>query len=121
MFRAHRIVNVSLTRCSTRTVLPAFARCLDALPNVHTLQIFRAHSQMTTALKEVFEGRSYPHIQTAVLPTLAHNVLRCCPAARTVICNAGDGSQLVTALAKGRKKVERLEGFDTNINLMKRE
>ena len=104
-------VNVVLIRCSAKTVLPAFARCIEMLPNLHTLQILRAHSQLTTPLKKVFEGRSFPSIQTVILPTHAHEILCCCKDARVVVCNHGDGSQLLTAMAKGNKKVERLEGF----------
>jgi hypothetical protein len=101
-------------------VLPAFARCLDILPNLHTLQILRAHTQMTSHLKQAFEGRSFPSIRTVILPTHAHEVMRCCKEATTVICNYGDGSQIATAIAKGNKKVERLEGFSPDENLMKR-
>jgi hypothetical protein len=75
---------------------------------------------MTTHLKKSFEGRSFPSIQTVILPTHAHEVMRCCKEARTIICNYGDGSQLVTAIAKGSKKVERLEGFMPDENMMKR-
>ena len=113
------MVNVVLTRCSTKTVLPAFARCLDILPNLHTLQILHAHNQMTTHLKKVFEGRSFPSIQTVILPTHAHEIMRCCKQAQTVVCNDGYGSQLVTAIGTGDKKVERLEGFTPDEDLMK--
>jgi hypothetical protein len=75
---------------------------------------------MTTHLKNAFEGRSFPSIQTVILPTHAHEIMRCCKKATTVICNYGDGSQIVTAIAKGNKKVERLEGFSPDENLMKR-
>ena len=113
-------VNVVLTRCSAKTVLLAFARCIEILPNLHTLQILRAHTQMTTHLKKVFEGRSFPSIRTVVLPTHAHEILRCCKNARVVICNHGDGSQLLTAMAQGNKKVEKLEGFMPDDNQAKR-
>jgi len=115
-----RVVNVVLTRCSAKTVLPAFARCLDILPSLDTLQILRAHTQMTTHLKKHFEGRSFPSIQTVILPTHAHEIMRCCKQAKTVVCNYGDGSQLVTAIGIGGKKVERLEGFTPDEHLMKR-
>ena len=80
----------------------------------------RAHTQMTTHLKTAFKGRSFPTIQTVILPTHAHEIMRCCKEARTVVCNYGDGSQIVTAIAKGSKKVERLEGFAPDENMMKR-
>lgn len=99
-------VTVSLTRCSTNTVLPAFATCLKALPNLHTLRIMHAHSQMTTALKNAFENVSLPQIRTIILPTCAHNVLRACPNIVELICNEGDGSQLISAMAKASPNVE---------------
>ncbi|EKM50287.1 uncharacterized protein PHACADRAFT_178866 [Phanerochaete carnosa HHB-10118-sp] len=99
-------VTVSLTRCSTGTVLPAFAACLKALPNLHTLQIMHAHSQMTTALKDAFEYVSLPQIRTLILPTCAHNILRACPNIVDLTCNEGDGSQLISAMAKASPNVE---------------
>ncbi|GLB42809.1 hypothetical protein LshimejAT787_1202580 [Lyophyllum shimeji] len=113
-------VSVALTRCNSASVLGAFARCLHALPNLHTLQILRAHTQMTTHLKNAFEGHKFPAIRTVVLPSHAHNVLRCCPEARTVVCNCDDGSKLVSAIAKECKKVQRLEGFSIDEKMMKR-
>lgn len=115
-----RIVNVVLTRCASDEVLPSFARCLEALPNAHTLQVLRAHTQMTTHLKNAFEGRSFPAIQTVILPSHAHNILRCCKEARVVICNFGDGSKLISAIAKECKNVERLEGISPDMNMLKR-
>ncbi|KAF5370514.1 hypothetical protein D9615_010330 [Tricholomella constricta] len=113
-------VSVVLTRCSAVTVLGAFVRCLHALPNLHTLQVLRAHTKMTTHLKNAFEGHKFPAVQTICLPDHAHNVLRSCPEVVNVICNNGDGSKLVSAIAKECKKVERLEGFRPDDKLMKR-
>ena len=70
-----------------------------------------AHSQMTTALKNAFEGKHYPQIRTIILPSCAHNVLRACPGVVEVICSDHDGSKLLTAIAKECRNVEVLEGF----------
>lgn len=75
---------------------------------------------MTTILKDHFEGHTFPTIRTAVMPSHAHNILRCCPEVKTVICNYGDGSQLVSAIAKHCKKVETIEGFIIDEKMMKR-
>lgn len=101
-----RTVTVSLTRCSTLTVLPAFAACLRALPNLHTLRIMHAHSQMTSALKSAFESVELPQIRTIILPTCAHNILRSCPNIVDLTCNEDDGSQLISAMAKSSQNVE---------------
>jgi hypothetical protein len=116
----NRIVSVVLTRYSTGTILPAFRRCLSALPNVHTIHVNHVHSQMTTALKTAFEGLQLPSVRTVILPTYAHELLRCCPDVRRVTCTSGDGSRLVTAIAKACKRVEVLEQFWTDAGLMKR-
>ncbi|KAF8646023.1 hypothetical protein AX16_007448 [Volvariella volvacea WC 439] len=120
-FAAHvQLVNVTITRCSTSTVLPAFVRCLESLPNVHTLQIVHAHTQMTSHFKDHFEGHILSTIRTVVLPSHAHNVLRCCPEARKVVCNYDDGSKLVSAIAKECRKVEEMAGFKPDQKMMKR-
>lgn len=106
-----RTVTVSLTRCSTATVLPAFAACLTALPNLHTLRIMHAHSQMTTALKNAFENITLPQIRTIILPSCAHNILRSCPNIQDLTCNEEDGSKLISAMAKSSRNVEVIDGI----------
>ncbi|KAJ7735646.1 hypothetical protein DFH07DRAFT_779936 [Mycena maculata] len=106
-----RTVNVVLTRYSSAEVLPPFARCLSQMPNLHSLQIIHAHTKMTTHLKNGFAGCSIPSVRKIILPSWAHEVLRCCPEVTHVICTGGDSSNLVSAIAKSCKKVEIIEGF----------
>lgn len=95
-------------------VLPAFATCLKALPNLHTLQVIHAHSQMTTPLKKAFEKVSLPQIKTLILPSCAHNILRSCPNVTDLTCNAEDGKKLVTALTQASiRNVEVIQGIFT--------
>ncbi|KAF9444616.1 hypothetical protein P691DRAFT_807122 [Macrolepiota fuliginosa MF-IS2] len=115
-----RTVNVSLTRCSPGTVLPAFVGCLEILPNLQTLQILRAHTQMTTMLKSHFENHTFPAVRTIIVPDHGHEILRCCTEVRKVVCNDGNGSKLVTAIAKCCPKVEVVEGIDADKNILKR-
>ncbi|KAG8728610.1 hypothetical protein FRC11_010619, partial [Ceratobasidium sp. 423] len=90
-------------------VLPPFVKLLGALPNVHTLKIPRAHPAITKVLKKAFKDNVFPSIQKIILPTCAHEILRCCPEVREVTCNEGDGGRLVSALAhNGFKKLEAL-------------
>ncbi|EDR09179.1 uncharacterized protein LACBIDRAFT_296541 [Laccaria bicolor S238N-H82] len=107
-------------RLSTAKVLPAFVSCLRALPNLHTLSIIFDHIEMTSSLKSAFEGRTFPSVRTAVVPNDAHSVLRSCPEVRRVICNLGDGSTLVSAMAKECREVEVIEGFQPDEKMMKR-
>ncbi|KAG6833306.1 hypothetical protein H0H87_008938 [Tephrocybe sp. NHM501043] len=113
-------VSVALSRYQHVAVLSSFVQCLLALPNLHTIQILRAHTEMTTHLKNAFEGHTIRQVQTIVLPDHAHNVLRSCPEVRSVMCNYGDGGKLVSAIQKVCKKVERLDGFKPDDKLMKR-
>ncbi|KIJ30065.1 hypothetical protein M422DRAFT_71076 [Sphaerobolus stellatus SS14] len=115
-----RTIRVVLTRCSTATVLPAFVKCLFSLPNLHTLYILHAHSQMTTALKDAFEGHSFPSIKKIILPSCAHNILRCCPEVIFVRCMEESGSKLIGAVMKNCKKVEVLERIQPDANMIKR-
>lgn len=115
-------MTVSLTRFRTDDVLPAFAKCLAKLPNLHTIQIVHAHSQMTTALKNAFEGRSFPGVRTMILPACAHEILRCCPLVEDVTCNESDGSKIVTALCAAKaSKLTSLRGVSLTDNSVKRE
>ncbi|KAJ7210544.1 hypothetical protein GGX14DRAFT_520560 [Mycena pura] len=117
-----KTVNVVLTRYSAAEVLPPFARCLTQMPNLHTLQITHAHRAMTTHLKDNFAGISLPSIRKIILPSWAHEVLRCCPEVRHVVCSDGqkDESKLVSAIAKCCKKVEIIEWFWLQDNSVKR-
>ncbi|KAJ3554440.1 hypothetical protein NP233_g12424 [Leucocoprinus birnbaumii] len=115
-----RIVNFSLTRCSVNTVLPALIQCLENLPNLEILQILRAHSLMSPMLKSHFEGHTFPQVRTVVIPEHGHEVMRCCPNARKVICNYGDGSKIITGMTKFLKNVEVVEGILADKNFLKR-
>ncbi|KIJ30057.1 hypothetical protein M422DRAFT_267854 [Sphaerobolus stellatus SS14] len=115
-----RSCRVVLTRCATNIALPAFAKCLASLPNLHTLDILHAHSQMTTHLKEGFKRGNFPAIKKIILPSCAHNVLRCCPEVTSVTCIEENGSKLIGAIASSCPKVEVLERFSPDINMAKR-
>ncbi|KAG8742198.1 hypothetical protein FRC10_001894 [Ceratobasidium sp. 414] len=76
---------------------------------------------MTAALKEAFKGSSFPGIRTVIMPTCAHEVLRCCPEARDVTCNSDDGQKLVSALiAAGCNKLEVLKYVALGPTILKR-
>jgi hypothetical protein len=120
--RPDSIVTVSLTRYQTGTILPAFAECLAALPNLHTIQVVHAHSQMTTPLKNAFKGKSFPSVRTVIIPSCAHEILRCCPAVEDLTCNEGDGSTLIGALVAAKcNNLRTLRGIPMNSAKAKRE
>jgi hypothetical protein len=116
-----RIVTVSLTRYQTSTILPAFANCLAVLPNLHTIQVVHAHSQMTTAIKTAFEGHTFPSVRTIIVPSCAHEILRRCPGVEDLTCNEDDGSKLIGALASAKcGNLKTLRGISPNKTQAKR-
>lgn len=117
-----RVMTVCLTRCNDKVVLPLFASCLAMLPNLHTLQIMHAHSQMMTPIKVAFENKRLPQIRTIILPDCAHHLLRSCPEVRDVSCNEDGGSRLLGAIQKACRNVEVVHGFYEDMsNLSKSE
>lgn len=79
-----------------------------------------ASAQITTPLKQAFEGRKFPQIRTVVLPDCTHNFLRACPEVTEVICNEQDGGKLVTAITAACKKVEIVQDITPKPPILKR-
>src|SRR5258706_319988 len=104
-------MTVSLTRYQFTKILPAFVNALEMLPNLHTLRICHAHSQMSTHLKGAFEGHVFPQIKTVALPSAAHNILRSCPNVKDVTNVEENGSKLAGAICKECPQVERMVNF----------
>ncbi|CAE6476607.1 unnamed protein product [Rhizoctonia solani] len=101
--------------------LSSFAQLLEMLPNVHTLEVLRTGSLIPQSLEACFRGKIFPSIQKVVLPTRAHEILRCCSKVRDVTCNEGDGGPLVSALVHtGRSNIEILRGVMVRPTFMKR-
>jgi hypothetical protein len=78
---------------------------------LHTLQIFYAVSQISTAIKNGFKGIVLPRIRTLIIPGHCQDILKCCPQVTKVWCNYGDGSKLVTVIAEYCKEVQEMRGF----------
>ena len=94
------------------TVIPKKLACLlSSLQNLHTLQIFHFASNMSTALKNGFQGVTLSGIRTLIIPEQCHAILKYCPHVTKVWCNRGDGSYLVTAIAKYCNEVQELRGI----------
>ncbi|KAH7345412.1 hypothetical protein B0J17DRAFT_608601 [Rhizoctonia solani] len=116
-----RTITVCFTRFETNRVLPLFVQLLKALPNVRTLEVPHAHGWMTSIFKRHFEGNIFPTIQKVVMPTCAHEILRCCPGIRDVTCNEGDGGTLVSAVVStGGSNLEAMSAIVTGPVHMKR-
>ena len=59
----HRTVRIILTRYET--TVPFLSQ--SSLQNLHTLQVFHAHTQITTAIKDGLQGVVFPRIRTLIM------------------------------------------------------
>jgi len=114
------VMSVTVTRYRMDEILPAFANCLQSLPNLHTLELRHVNQEMTMKIKKAFEGVTIPSIRTVVLPTVAHNILRSCPNVEDVICIVGDSSQILGTIASKCPKVERISHTSSSSTALKR-
>jgi len=69
---------------SDTSALSKFIRCLESLPNLHTLEIGQEDGGSTPslekrALKLKLKHVELPQIKTLILPPAAHPLLRRCP------------------------------------------
>lgn len=114
------VMSVTVTRYRMDIILPAFAECLDSLPNLHTLELCHVHQTMTTKIKNAFEEVIMPSVRTVVLPTAAHHLLRSCPNVEDVTCTLGDGSQILGTIASKCPRVERISGTRPSLAMLQR-
>ena len=94
-------------------VLSAFVKCLQSLPNLHTLEIGWADEWFTTPLRDALKGVKLPQIKTLILPPAAHPLFRHCLDVDDVVCVVGDHAkscdEFFGSLASNRNsKVRRL-------------
>lgn len=93
-----RSVTVSLLHSPAHYTLKQFARCLESLPNLHTLQILSC-SYSDKPLETEFKNKTYPTVKTVVLPPIAHPIVSSCFAVDKVYVCRGPGSYSKLALA----------------------
>ena len=90
-----------------------FVRCLESLPNLHTLEIGRANDTITTPLKNALRRVKLPQIKTLILPPTAHPLLQHCCNVEDAVCVAGrspvSSDEFLRSLASNRdSEVKRL-------------
>ena len=73
-------------------VFPLFVKCLESLPNLHTLAIGQPIGYITNSLKNALKRCKLPQIKALILPPGAYPLLNCCPNAEDVDCVVGDGT-----------------------------
>jgi len=72
------------------TKFPLFVKCLESLPNLHTLAIGRTDSFTTDPLKNALKRRKFPQIKALILALTAYPLLKCCHNAEDIDCVVGD-------------------------------
>ena len=60
------------------SILPKFAKCLESLPNLHTLEIGRADGDITAPFEKALKHVNLPQIKVLILPPTVHPILRHC-------------------------------------------
>ncbi|KIM83338.1 hypothetical protein PILCRDRAFT_819586 [Piloderma croceum F 1598] len=104
-----RAINILIVKLSVVTALPAFAKCLQSLPNLHTLQIAGVYGQIATAIKTVFKGYCFSKIRTVILPPIAHHILGSCPQITDITCTGYLENYFIRTIARRCKMVEALD------------
>ena len=60
--------------------IPTFIKCLQSLPNLHTLEIgFMDYRPRPSLFKNMLKNVKLPQVKTLVLPTVAHPLIKRCP------------------------------------------
>ncbi|KAL0580799.1 hypothetical protein V5O48_001264 [Marasmius crinis-equi] len=111
-------ITVTLTRSSYHPALPTLARCMQALPNLQTLQVIHAHDDLIPFMEESFKGFTFPRIRTVFLPAQTHKLLLSCPEVRRVVFTDSYSNpvEMVATMAVTCKNIERLEGMSRLIS-----
>ena len=66
-----------------------FARCLESLPNLHTLEIGWVDGPYARPLGKALRGIELPQIKTLILPPTVNVLLKHCPDVEDVVCVVG--------------------------------
>ena len=74
------------------STLSKFVKCLEALPNLHTLEIGWSHDRITTQLEDALQGVELSQVRALILPPTAYPLLRHCRNVEDVVCVAEYGS-----------------------------
>ena len=67
-----------------------FVKCLESLPNLHTLQIRRADGYITTSLEDALGRSKLPQIKVLTMPPGAHPLIKHCHNVEDVDCVVSD-------------------------------
>ena len=96
------------------TLFFSFVKCLESLPNLHTLSVGCAYIPNTTLLAKALKGANLPQIKTLTLHPGSYPLLKHCPNVEDVVCSTqaitspyGDGF-LRALMSNHDSKLKRL-------------
>lgn len=115
-----REIRVVLSKHRLDEAFTQFAKCLSVCVNLKVINIHFAQAETAGDIKIAFGGLEFPTVETVILPTQAHHLLRCCPNVKTVMCHQGDGSQIITAMQRACRNVEVIIGIRCDRSLVER-
>ena len=97
---------------SNGSTVPLFVKCLEALQNLHTLEILSADDVLTSPLKNALKRVQLPRVHTLILPLAAHPLIGRCPNVEDLICviryNMVSSDDFLASLASNRNSIKRL-------------
>ena len=105
---------MTVLRISNSSAFTEFIKCLESLPNLHTLEIARADDpRTTTPLAKALKRVKLPQIMTLIIPPTAHPLLRHCRNVEDVVYVVGEDATssdefLVSLTSNLGSRVKRL-------------
>ena len=103
-------MRVVLSQTRLEEALPLLAKAMRSCSNLRVPNIHFAQADVVMDVKQAFQRYTFPSVDTLILPSQTHWVMRSCPNVKKVLCRQGDGSQIVSAMQVCRR-VEVLEGI----------
>jgi len=98
---------MTLSSLWNSSIFPLFVKCLESLPNLHTLAIGWSDDYITNSLKNALKRCKLPQIKALTLPASAHPLLKRCRNAEDVDCLVSD------------RPIPKLRGFLGSIHGLK--
>ena len=71
------------------STFPKFVKCLESLPNLHTLEVGYGHGIITALLEDALSGVELPQIKVLIMCSTAYPLLRHCCNVEDVVWGAG--------------------------------
>lgn len=113
-------MRVVLSQTRLEEALPLLAKAMCSCSTLRVLNIHFAQADVVMDVKQAFQRYAFPSVDTLIMPSQTHWVMRSCPNVKRVFCHHGDGSQIVSAM-QVCKRVEVLEGIHFSLSAVESE